>query len=227
MANIIDKGQITLQGGAVMSWNITDDEVLTISGTLWHGSVTVVKDIKSEAKFRHLVLDESVQAIGIFNFSDWDYLEEVTLPSSIKCIEHAALFGCKNLKRVNLSDGLEIIGADSFSGCNSLETIILPATLKIIYEYAFAGCESLQEVVIPQGVKSIGDWAFEGCSSLEIVHLPVGVSKIEFDSFKGCDNLKAIYVPKDKMDYYKKRFPSDMHWLIVEEGSDLPVKPQN
>ena len=27
------------------------------------------------------------------------------------------------------------------------------------------------------------------------------------------------------MDYYKKRFPSDIHWLIVEEGADLPVKP--
>ena len=202
MANIIDKGQITLQGGAVMSWNITDNEVLTISGTLWGGSVTVGKDITSEAKFRHLVLDESVQAIGIFNFSDWDYIEEVTLPSSIKCIEHAAFCGCKNLKRVNLSDGLEIIGADSFFGCESLKTIILPTTLKKIYEYAFAGCGSLQEVVIPSSVTSIGDAAFGDCN-----------------------NLKAIYVPKKKVDYYKKRFPADMHWLIVEEGADLPVKP--
>ena len=202
MADIIDKGQVKLQGGAVMSWNITDDEVLTISGALWDGSVTVGKDIKSEAKFRHLVLDVSVQAIGIFNFSDWDYIEEVTLPSSIKCIEHAAFFGCKNLKRVNLSDGLEIIGADSFSGCDSLKTIILPTTLKKIYKYAFAGCESLQEIVIPEGVTSIGDAAFEDCN-----------------------NLKAIYVPKKKVDYYKKRFPADMHWLIVEEGSDFPVKP--
>ena len=201
MANIIDKGQITLQGGAVMSWNITDDEVLTISGTLWGGSVTVGKDITSEAKFRHLVLDESVQAIGVFNFSDWDYIEEVTLPSSIKCIEHAAFFGCKNLKRVNLSDGLEIIGSDSFLGCESLETIILPATLKKIYEYAFASCESLQEIVIQSSFTSIGDSAFENCN-----------------------NLKAIFVPKKKVDYYKKRFPADMHWLIVEEGSDLPVK---
>ena len=152
MANIIDRGQITLQSGAVMSWNITDDEVLTISGALWDGSVTVGKDIKSEAKFRHLVLDESVQAIGIFNFSDWDCLEEVTLPSSIKCIEHAAFCGCRNLKRVNLSDGLEIIGADSFSGCESLETINFPATLKEIYEYAFDGCDSLHDVLLPQRV---------------------------------------------------------------------------
>ena len=152
MANIIDEGQVTLQGGAVMSWNITDDGVLTISGALWDGSVTLGRDIKSEAKFRHLVLDESVQAIGVFNFSDWDCLEEVTLPPSIKCIEHAAFCGCRNLKRVNLSDGLEIIGADSFSGCESLETINFPATLKEIYEYAFDGCDSLHDVLLPQRV---------------------------------------------------------------------------
>ena len=135
-----------------MYWNITDDEVLTISGALWDGSVTVGKDIKSEARFSHLVLDESVKAIGMFNFSDWDCLEEVTLPSSIKCIEHAAFCGCKNLKRVNLSDGLEIIGADSFSGCESLETINFPATLKEIYEYAFDGCDSLHDVLLPERV---------------------------------------------------------------------------
>ena len=160
MANIIDKGHITLQGGAVMSWNITDDQVLTISGALWDGSVTVGKDIKSEARFRHLVLDESVQAIGIFNFSDWDQLEEVTLPPSIKCIEHAAFSGCRNLKRVNLSEGLEIIGADSFSDCKSLETINFPGTLKEILEYAFTGCCSLHDISLPAGV-SLGINAFD------------------------------------------------------------------
>ena len=160
MANIIDKGQITFQYGSVMSWNITDDQVLTISGALWDGSVTVGKDIKSEARFRHLVLDESVQAIGIFNFSDWDQLEEVTLPPSIKCIEHAVFSGCKNLKRVNLSEGLEIIGADSFSDCKSLETINFPGTLKEILEYAFAGCYSLHDVLLPIGV-SLGINAFD------------------------------------------------------------------
>jgi hypothetical protein len=160
MANIIDKGHITLQDGSVMSWNITDEEVLTISGALWDGSVTVGKDIKSEARFRHLVIDESVQAIGIFNFSDWDQLEEVTLPTSIKCIEHAAFSGCRNLKRVNLSEGLEIIGADSFSDCKSLETINFPGTLKEILEYAFTGCCSLHDISLPAGV-SLGINAFD------------------------------------------------------------------
>ena len=60
---------------------------------------------------------------------------------------------------------------------------------------------------------------------MEIVHLSAGVSNFEIDSFKDCPNLKAIYVPEDKVEYYKEHFPADMHWLIVEDGSDLPVKP--
>ena len=73
-------------------------------------------------------------------------------------------------------------------------------------------------------------WVITGCkylicSSLEIVHLPAGVSNFEIYSFKDCPNLKAIYAPKNKVDFYKEHFPADMHWLIVEDGSDLPVKP--
>lgn len=78
--------------------------------------------------------------------------------------------------------------------------------------------------IIPKGAREIPNNAFFGCSSLEIVHLSAGVSNFEIDSFKDCRNLKAIYVPEDKVDYYKELFPVDMHWLIVEEGSDLPVK---
>ena len=76
-----------------------------------------------------------------------------------------------------------------------------------------------------KSVTSIGSGAFYYCSSLEIVHLPAGVSNLEIDSFKDCCNLKAICVPEDKVDYYKEHFPVDMHWLIVEEGADLPIKP--
>ena len=82
----------------------------------------------------------------------------------------------------------------------------------------------MREVTISSSVTSIGPFAFSDCSSLEIVHLPAAVPNIELNSFKDCNNLKAIYIPKKKVDYYKKRLPVDMHWLIVEEGSDFPVK---
>jgi hypothetical protein len=102
---------------------------------------------------------------------------------------------------------------------------IIPEGTTEIGEDTFYNCSSLESVIIPESVKKIGRHAFYGCSSLEIVHLPAGVSNFEIDSFKDCRNLKAIYVHGDKVDYYKEHFPADMHWLIVEEGSALPVKP--
>ena len=102
---------------------------------------------------------------------------------------------------------------------------IIPEGTTEIGEDTFYDCVSLESVIIPESVTKIGRHAFYGCSSLEIVHLPAGVSNFEIDSFKDCRNLKAIYVPGDKVDYYKEHFPADMHWLIVEEGSALPVKP--
>ena len=104
---------------------------------------------------------------------------------------------------------------------------IIPKGAREIPNNAFFGCSSLTTIIIPESVTRIESHAFYGCSSLEIVHLPVDVSNIGITSFKGCNNLKAIYVPKDKVDFYKERFPVDMHWLIVEEGSALPVKVDN
>ena len=56
-----------------------------------------------------------------------------------------------------------------------------------------------------------------GCQKLHLCFYP--------PPFEGCDNLKAIYVPDNEVDFYKKRFPTDMHRLIVKEGSDLTFKP--
>ena len=101
---------------------------------------------------------------------------------------------------------------------------IIPKGAREIPNNAFFGCSSLTTIIIPESVTSIKGHAFYGCSSLEIVHLPARISICKIDSFKDCRNLKAIYVPEDKVDYYKELFPVDMHWLIVEDGSDLPVK---
>ena len=101
---------------------------------------------------------------------------------------------------------------------------IIPEGTTQISNYAFDDCGTLESIVIPESVTKIGRHAFYGCSSLEIVHLPAGVSICETDSFKDCRNLKAIYVPEDKVEYYKEHFPADMHWLIVEEDSDLLAK---
>lgn len=111
--------------------------------------------------------------------------------------------------------------------CEDIHEVVIPSSVTRISAEFFKDCTSLQKIVISEGVKSIEKRVFQGCSSLEVVHLPAGVSTIEIDSFKDCDKLKAIYVPKQEVDNYKKYFPSDQQWLIVEEGSDFPIKGEN
>lgn len=111
--------------------------------------------------------------------------------------------------------------------CEDLHELVIPSDVTEINEGVFKDCTSLQNIVISDGVKSIGKNAFKGCKSLETVHLPAGVSNVEYNSFADCKNLKAIYVPENNVDFYKERFPSDMHWLIIEEGSDFQVKSEH
>ncbi len=111
--------------------------------------------------------------------------------------------------------------------CEDLHELVIPSDVTEINDGVFKGCTSLQKIVISDGVKSIGKNAFQGCESLESVHLPAGVSNIESNSFADCKNLKAIYVPENNVDFYRESFPSDMHWLIIEEGSDFQVKSEH
>lgn len=156
-------------------------------------------------------------------------LKSVVVPTSVTSILEESFSGSTRLQEVVISDGVTEIGPSAFKNCRKLLKVVIPSSVKSIQKEAFSGCKSLQEIVIPNGVTSILAHAFKGCSSLEIVRLPVGVSKFDTDypAFEGCVNLKAIYVPKDSVEYYKELFPSDMHWLIVEEGSDFSVKSEN
>jgi hypothetical protein len=128
---------------------------------------------------------------------------------------------------VVIPSSVKTIGQWAFNECHKLKEIVISEGVKEICKSAFRCCHSLCELFIPSSVNTIGNFAFGLCSSLEIVHLPAEVSNIEMNSFKDCNNLKAIYVPKNNVDFYKERFPADMHWLIVEEGSELPVKSES
>jgi hypothetical protein len=122
--------------GTIAEYRITHEGIMHVSGQLYDGII----GRKTYVPFHHLVIDEGVKYIGQWNFSEWDQLEEVTIPSSVEEIGHAAFWKCKNLKRVNLSEGLVEIGPDAFGACESLVSINRPKSLQEIGEYAFDGC---------------------------------------------------------------------------------------
>lgn len=59
-------------------------------------------------------------------------LEEVYIPSSVRCIEVGAFDGCESLKKLILPDGLEHIKSQALGNLSSLRTLTLPSTVKYL-----------------------------------------------------------------------------------------------
>ena len=193
MAKIVGKGQKTWKDGSAMTYTITDDGVLTISGTL---PLEDYVDIRSKAPFRHLVIEDGIKYIGRKNFAYWEELEELTLPPSVKILRISAFEKCTNLKRVNFTEGLEIIGKDAFNECKNLEKMTFPKSLQKIGQFSFFCCDSLKKVKIPGSVKTIDYKAFAGCDNLTEVVLCNGLESISDEAFKWCNALVKINFPK-------------------------------
>lgn len=192
MAKVVSKGRKTWKDGTVMTYSITDDGVLTISGNLFNGCEV---PIKAKVPYRHIVIEDGVNAIGNENFKGCDELEELTLPSSVEKIGNEAFAFCRNLKNIHFSEGLRTIGKEAFRSCVLLNNLRLPNTLTSIKYGAFMGCDALEKIKIPKGVKNFEEAIFCGCDSLREVTLPKGLPKIDGSTFDGCSALESITIP--------------------------------
>lgn len=243
MAKIVSKGRKTWKDGTMMTYTISDEGVLTLSGVLKGGNIL---DIKSKVLFHHVVIEEGVTAIGGSEYDGFFYqmyeMEELTLPASLTTIGKNAFHKCKFLKRINFSEGLKHIGERAFYDCESLEGVGLPKSLTTIGAYAFWECNELKKVKIPggvqrveekafwccsnlkevqiaKGVESIGDKAFAGCNSLELVKIPKSVTYIGDYAFDDCVSLKEVVLPNDAIRLGYNAFGED-EYHTIEDGSN-------
>lgn len=85
-----------------------------------------------------------VTAIGESAFAYMSGLQRVTLPPSLRRIDHGA-FEAAGLTEIHLPGGLESIAPYAFYGCSHLIRLTLPASAAFaLEEHAFAGCSALQ-----------------------------------------------------------------------------------
>ena len=196
-----------------------------------------------------IVLDGHIDKIEDYAFEDCKNLKGIDIPNGITEIGESAFKHCKNLREIVIPEGVTKIGLCAFDGCKGLEKVVIPSSVTEIVSGAFSccsglceidvpsgieyidsevfgDCTGLRKIVIPSSVTTIYDGAFLRCTGLEEVVIPESVTKIGKNAFFRCGNIKAIFVPKGKVNYYKKRVTLDLRGLIVEEGSDLPVKSE-
>ena len=106
--------------GDNLTWNLTDDGVLTISGEgAMSTSVDIPWDVYSSA-ITNIVIEDGVTTIRAAAFSEYSKLTEVTFPNTLTEVGDSAFRKCTSLKSVDLPDTNTKIGTQAFYECTSL-----------------------------------------------------------------------------------------------------------
>ena len=213
---IIDGGECGAADGT-MTWSVTDDGTLTISGTgemrdyqlgYRYGPWSAYK-----VNITKVIINEGITRIGAHAFYNMNYVTSFELPESLVSIGNGAFercfgitgislpanltelgFGvfdqCTALESIRIPNGITAINGDCFSMCTSLTEISLPENLKMIGPKAFY-CTALQKITLPESLEFISQAAFQGCAFTEVT-IPSNVTYIDDRAFYGCGNLTTI-----------------------------------
>ena len=128
--------------GDNLQWKLTDEGVLTITGTgkmknysgssrLWSAYKNVIKQV---------IIDDGVTTIGYSAFYRCSSLTSVTIPISVTEIGVGAFSGCSSLTSVTIPNSVTEIGVGAFSYCSSLTSVTIPSSVTTIWHSAFYGC---------------------------------------------------------------------------------------
>ena len=209
--------------GDKLTWSLSDDGTLTISGTgkmkdygdnygmsvaPWYVGSSQVKTVIIEdgvtsigdrafdgcTKLTRVVIPDSVTSIGYSSFRGCYSLPSVAIPDSVTSIGDSAFAYCKALTGITLSGSVTSIGSCAFQSCDSLTSVTMQNGVTDIGDNAFTYCKNLTSVTIPNSVKTIGTSAFYNCAGLTRVTIPGSVTRIEQDTFKGCSGLTSVTI---------------------------------
>ena len=180
---------------AEITWTLSDDGTLTISGTDMP-DYDYLNDILApwdEKKINKVVIENGVTNIGNYAFCSLP-ITSITIPKSVKKIGEGAFQYCSALTSITIPNSVTSIGDWAFNG-SGLTSIIIPNSITSIGWNTFSGCPSLTSVTIPNSVQNIGMFAFSGCSALTSVNIGNSVTSIDSYAFYRCPSLASITIP--------------------------------
>ena len=133
----------------------------------------------------------SVTAIGPYAFHG-THLTGISIPSSVKVIDHDAFWMQGNLTSVTIPSSVTTIGSYAFCWCESLTSITIPNSVTSLGYCGFAWCKKATSLSIGNGLTKLDHEVFKGCEKLTNVTIPSKVTSIEYYAFKGCTSLTSV-----------------------------------
>ena len=125
-----------------VSWTLTDDGTLTVSG---EGAIGNDQSwLEHMDSITSIVIEEGITTIGNYAFYECAGFESVTLPASLTTIGNYAFTNCSDLKSVTIPASVTKIGNSVFYQCTSLATVnyLGASEPPTVGSYVFVGCSS-------------------------------------------------------------------------------------
>ena len=211
--------------GDNLEWKLTDEGVLTITGT---GEMQDWNDYSSpwyeNESVKQVIIGDGVTTIGDWAFSYCRALTSITIPNSVTTIGDYAFESCSSLTSITIPNSVTTIGDYAFSYCRALTSVIISNSVTTIGERTFANCYSLTSVTIPSSVTRIEDGAFSDCGNVKQITseavTPPYCSRYAFDGVNR--NECKLFVPKNSIDAYKRAYVW-WHFFLIE-GTTTGIK---
>lgn len=160
-----------------VTWELSDDAVLTVDGT-------DLEQAKTDGS--HAYAWSSFQ----------DVAQKIVIGSKVTTIPYYAFEEFSNITSLELPEGLSEIQGSAFSECTQLKNVKLPSSLKKIGSYAFSKC-GLKGIEIPESVEKISEYAVgsgSGSTMIENFYI-IGKSGSAAEDYANEYNL--IFIDKD------------------------------
>ena len=190
---------------AEITWELSDDGTLTISGTNmpdydynetpWYSQREDIKKVE---------IKKGVTTIGKYAFRECKGLTSITIPNSVTSIGNDAFYGCSALTSIEIPNSVTKIGNLAFYECGKLTSIFIPKNVKEIGERAFSQCNTLSSVNVAEEnkyydsrgncnaiIQSNNNTIIAGCCNTII---PNTVTTIGYSAFAG-SNIASIFIP--------------------------------
>ena len=126
--------------GANLKWKLTDEGVLTITGTgeMYNWEDGHAKPWSRNSNIKQVIIGDGVTTIGEEAFSFCYSLESITIPNSVTTIGYYAFSGCKNVKQITVEAVTPPeCSTNTFDGVNTKECkLIVPKNSVDAYKKA-------------------------------------------------------------------------------------------
>ena len=206
--------------GENLTWTLSDDGVLTISGSGAMADFDYGAPWESyKSSIKSAVVGDGVTNISMGAFSECGSLASISIPSSVTSIAPFAFLGCIALESISIPDSVTSIGRGAFQTCPSLKHIDMPSNISAINESTFYECSSLTSISIPNSVTSIGASAFVSCSALKSIVIPDSVMSIGASAFASCSALSEVKMSENLRELNRDAFSS----CTSLKSIDIPI----